>query len=643
MGRFRLRLLCLTGFCVALFAVGAAASGKAGRVVLPNAVPSWIAYSTDEGPAGSSVTISFRLYLAGRAPAAEKAFATEVSSPGSRRFRQYVTPSQFFRRFGPSSHEVHVVTAWARDHGLVVTGGTAHYLALRGSAPAISRALDTRLDSFQEAGGGTRGYAPVREVSVPSSIGPDVLAAVGLDNDAYAPVAADRFGGIRVSPKTLSSTAGACSSWWGQHRERIPLAYGLRSAPTAICGYGPAQLRSAYGVSRYTGRGATVAIVLDGHLPTMLEDANRFFVAHHTPGFAPGQYRENFGPGFAHSCGSYADLPEEPLDVETVHIIAPDAKVVFVAANCDQSTTASHLDFLDAETRIVDQHLADVETDSFSTLESQYTSAMTTAWSAIFEQGAAEGIGFNFDSGDGGDETSNDPAISPMVTFPASDPWATAVGGTTLEIGRSGHVVGELGWGDTIARENRTHTGYLQKPPGTFVEGSTGGRSALFAEPPYQRGVVPARLATAGGTRPPHREVPDVAALASPITGWLIAYTMPGGRYQQIVEGGTSGSSPIIAALEADAKQASGHAVGFANPTLYALRHGAAIRDIVTPRTPAIAAAPAQDCYNGGAGVGSCLVTLGLDSTLRETPGYDDVTGVGSASAYFINRMGLRR
>ena len=283
--------------------------------------------------------------------------------------------------------------------------------------------------------------------------------------------------------------------------------------------------------------------------------------------------------------------------------------------------------------------LPHVETDSYSTLESDYTPAMAAAWSRILEQGASQGIGFNFDAGDGGDDTNNQPGRR-AVTFPRPIPWATAVGGTTLEIGESGRVAGELGWGDTIAPENRPGTAYLQKPPGTFAEGSTGGRSELFAEPAYQRGVVPRSLATARGSEPADRAVPDVAADASPITGWQIGYTSPGGLYEQVVEGGTSGSSPIVAALEADAKQAGGHAVGFANPLLYALRDTTAIRDIVQPAAPQIASAPSADCSIGGPAGGRCVITLGRDSSLRETTGFDDVTGVGAVTDSFIAAAG---
>jgi subtilase family serine protease len=623
-------------------ALAASGPAAAARLELPDPVPSWIGYSVDDGPARAAVVVPFRLYLAGVSPARELAFARSVSEPSSKLFRRYLTPPRFMQRFGPTRTQTAAVKAWAQASHLDVTGASSHYIGLRGTAPAVSHALATSIHGFGGTVTAPSGYAPVRGVSIPASIGRDVVAAVGLDDDAYKQADPNqRTADLSSTSAAASSASPSCSGWWGQHTAQIPTAYGRGDAPTAVCGYTPAQLREAYGVSRFTGKGATIAVVLDGALSSMRADANRFFADHHLAGFARGQYRQNFGSGFASSCRHrYADLPEEPLDVETAHIIAPGARVVYVAVNCGNSIAGSELDFLDGETRIVDRHLADVETDSFSTLESGYTPAMAAAWSQVLEQGVVEGIGFNFDSGDGGDDTNNAPHTPAAVTFPASDPWATAVGGTTLEIGQSGQVDGELGWGDTIAQENRAGTAYLQRLPGIFSEGSTGGRSELFAEPAYQRQAVPRALATADGARPANRTVPDVAADASPITGWQIGFTGSGGRYRQILEGGTSGSSPIIAALEADAKQAAGRAVGFANPTLYALRGTQAIRDIVEPAAPQIASSPRDDCSIGGPANGRCVITLGLDSSLREAVGSDDVTGVGSATDRFIAGVG---
>jgi subtilase family serine protease len=640
----------LAGLSVAAGAPPAAlAATGGGRVALPSPVPPPDPFASDLGPASAAVTVPIRIYLAGRSALVLTRFATAVSAPGSPAYGHYLTPAQFRARFGPTSAQAAAVVAWAQAAGLRVTGTTSHYVAATGSAPAVSAALDTSIHAFG-SGSVASSYAPVSGMSVPASLGHDVSTVTGL-NEAISQGPATQ----RRPPSAPASMAGAgftCSAWWGQHLTAIPEAEGHTSAPDGVCGYTPQQLRSAYGVGPDNGQGATVAIVLDGSLATMLADANRFFASHRLPGFAPGQFTVNTGPGFAASCAGNADVPEEPLDVETVHTIAPAAKVTYVAANC---TADPQQGLLDAETRVVDQHLGDVSTESFSVLESNFTPAVAAAWTQVFEQGAAEGIGFNFDSGDGGDSSAGvaigaggtrggvtpaDLGNPKAVTFPASDPWATAVGGTTLEIGRSGAVTGELGWGDTGTDENATGTGYSEPPPGSFQEGSTGGRSTLFPQPAYQRGVVPAALSTDGGTMPPGREVPDVAADASPVTGWQIAYTPPGGQYGQIIEGGTSGSSPIVASLEADAKQFAGHAIGFADPLLYDLRHSAGIRDITAPASPAVVLVPNSACFAVSTpGPGPCLITIGLDTSLTEAPGYDDVTGVGSVTDNLISAL----
>jgi subtilase family serine protease len=614
------------------------AAAAVSRVTLPSPVPTWTQYFVDDGPARSTLKVPARVWLAGRAPAAQARFATAASAPGNRAYAKYLTPAQFTARFGTTPAQVAAVEKWARSAGLTVVSATAHYVALTGTAPKLSSALRTSIHAYgQSAGGPVTAYGPVRGISVPASIGADVATVTGLDNNSYsagqAGAASQRAaaGTAAAGPGASPWASFACSHWWGQHVSSIPRVEGRASAPDAVCGYTPQQLRSAYGVPADGGRGATIAIVLDGSLPTMLADANRFFRGYHLPGYASGQFTVNTGPGFAASCQGFSDLPEEPLDVETVHIIAPAAKVVYVAANC---TGNQQQDLLDAETRVVDQHLADVSTESYSIVENgDFTEATAAAWTKVFEQGAAEGIGFNFDSGDGGDDD------GAGVTFPASDPWATAVGGTTLEIGRSGAVTGELGWGDNGAEENARGTGYQQAPPGTFEQGSTGGRSTLFGQPAYQRGVVPAALSTDHGKRPAGREVPDVAADASPMSGWMIGFTTPGGRYGTQLEGGTSGASPIVAGLEADAKRAAGHAIGFANPLLYDLRKTAGIRDVTASATPALTLAP--DCYNDQIKPNpACLVTLGLDSSLSEQPGYDDVTGIGTVTSQFVAALG---
>jgi subtilase family serine protease len=151
--------------------------------------------------------------------------------------------------------------------------------------------------------------------------------------------------------------------------------------------------------------------------------------------------------------------------------------------------------------------------------------------------------------------------------------------------------------------------------------------------------VVPAALATDDGQVSARRVVPDVSADAG--GNWLIGYTgaVTAGVYAQIICGGASGSTPLIAGLEADAIQAAGHPLGFANPALYRLY-----------RTPAIAAVPAVSAQHppvvfGGSAYydgDDYLTTLGEDpAPLRATAGYDDVTGLGAATASFVTAFRL--
>ncbi|MGH3155922.1 MAG: S53 family peptidase, partial [Streptosporangiaceae bacterium] len=386
--------------------------------------------------------------------------------------------------------------------------------------------------------------------------------------------------------------------------------------------------------------------VMNDRSPTMLADANRFFTSHGEAGFAPGQYTENYPASVASTCsdsgsGNQGGLDvnrlEEAIDVESAHITAPAAHVVYVAADCAELSPFGEVqDLLDAAARVVDRHLADVVSGSFSDDESLYSPADAAAWDLTFEQGAIEGIGFDLASGDGGANIA--PKVEPTasVSFPSSSPWVTSVGGTTLEIGRNGSPVADYPWGDNGTQVNTAGTGYTSPPPGAFLDGSTGGRSALFAEPGYQKPVVPAALATHHGTSTARRVVPDISANAE--GSELIGYTgaIKTGVYGQITQGGTSAATPLFAGLEADAIQAAGHPLGFLNPALYLLHASAAISGVppVDPAHP-----PVVIGAQPGIGTGNdYLTTLGEDQApLRATRGYDDQTGLGTPSASFVS------
>ncbi|MEV4346922.1 protease pro-enzyme activation domain-containing protein [Actinoplanes sp. NPDC049596] len=597
--------------------LSAPAYAGAARHALPDPALGWTSGHTPDGPADPALLLHLRVYLTGRAPTAEHAAATAVSDPADPAYARYLSPARFAARFGPTTGQTAAVTSWLTGQGLTVTGTTAHYVAVDATVAQADAVFATTIDAYNDA------FSPVGGASVPAALAGDIATVTGLAGLSFDLKSSAKK--VRKA-KTAAAESANCSHWWGEHVADIPAAYGHTTAPTTICGYTPQQLRAAYGISSQDGKGATVAIVMTGHLPSMEADANRFFADQGVPGFAPGQYTATTTPA---DCDNQSTLPvEEALDTETVHIIAPAAKVVFVAAAC---TGDKQRALLDAQTTVVDQHLADVTTDSVSVLESDFSAADRAAWELLFVQGALEGIGFDFDAGDGGDDNGTG-----EVTFPASDPWATAVGGTSLRIGAGNRILGETAWGDNL--DEIDGDTYSEPLPGFFAGGTTGGRSSAFAQPAYQRPAVPPALATAGGTGAARRVVPDVSADAGEL--WLIGFTGADQVYDEngsagydvIPDGATSGSSPLLAALEADAKQGAGHALGFVNPALYARAGTAALHDIlpVDPADPPIEVGP------NGTPTPIYLNTLGTDTSLTAASGFDNATGLGSATKSFV-------
>jgi subtilase family serine protease len=281
--------------------------------------------------------------------------------------------------------------------------------------------------------------------------------------------------------------------------------------------------------------------------------------------------------GMCQTPGDWAG--EEALDVEMVHGLAPGAAVRYVGANSctDQDLTA-------ALAKIVDQKSADVVSASFG--EAMHLStgdidpALVAQENAVFVSGAAEGIGFDVAAGDCGDDAPGlkgpncDPLSARAQTeWPASSPWATAVGGTALATTADGRYEWETTMGDK--RSVLTPDGHGWDPfPGFFYFGGGGGTSEDFAQPDYQRGVVPDALshtlATGAHSAKPMRTIPDVAMNGDLLTAVFVGQTDPAsGVYGEAQIGGTSAAAPMFAAMQAVTMQATGARFGFANPVLY--------------------------------------------------------------------------
>jgi subtilase family serine protease len=597
------------------------------RVSLPGSVPAWAAAADLAGspPPGASVTINVGLALHDADAASKLALA--VSDPRSSSYGHYLTPAQFNAKYAPSAASVTAVKKFLTDSGLKV-GSIAEgnrWIPATGTVAQVNKAFATTMHTYRWRGATLN--APSTMVSIPSTLANDVLTVTGLDDSGQLrrPYSAQISPDITAPRVTTSSAkppkATECSTYWAQHSQTVPAAYGATKFPTYICGYTGKQLRSAYGVSSAVtsgrdGRGVTVAILDAYASPTIVSDANKYAKATGEPGFAAGQFTQTvFKPfGMQKDCGGEAGWNEEQtLDVEAVHSVAPGASIHYIGAkDCD-----SGLD--DALNYVVQHHTADIVSNSYGYAGEDVPPATMKLDESLFTQAAAEGIGVYFSSGDSGDEVTIGNTTSAQPDFPASSPMVTGVGGTSLAITKSNGYSFETGWGsehDLVGFTGKK-AAYETPLPGYYLFGAGGGTSTAFAQPSYQAGRVPAALSQRYGNTAA-RVVPDVAAVADPYTGFLIGETSAG-VFSLAAIGGTSLACPTFAAIQALASTGRKTSIGFANPLLYSVP-ASAFHDVKPRRAPVAVSSP----------TGGSLTTFDQDSSLQTSYGFDDVTGRGT-------------
>jgi subtilase family serine protease len=653
-------------------ATATAAQAANPRRAIAHTHPAWaVSAKRLSSQAVTAGTVNARVYLAPSHQAELAGAVAAVSSPTSKTYRHFMTPSAVRAEFAPSAAEIASVKSWLTSAGLSVTKVSAKYPAgayvgVRGSVAAASKAFGVTFGTYKGPGGQSD-RAPDQAATAPASVASSVLAVSGLDT------AKSTIKPALPPPGPNYWVAKPCSTYYGQlTATNKPKAYG-KFQPWTNCGYTPSQVRGAYGVtsSGMTGKGQTVAIVDAYASPTIKSDANQFATVVGDKPFGPGQFKQyKAGPytlAAANQCDAAGWYGEETLDVQSVHGMAPDANVRYVAAGSCQDS-----DLANAEALIVDNGTASIVSNSWGEPASYSTTNAT--FDLIFQVGALEGIGFMFSSGDSGYEGPGEDPISTtdQVDYPTSSPYVTSVGGTSLAISQSKSYQWETSWGTIIDPLIHTKNGgkkWQYTPPGPYpasYDGSGGGGvSTEYTQPSYQTGVVPTSLAeslpTGTTSSTPMRVIPDVSALADPSTGILVGQTtlQPDGKtyaFSLSRIGGTSVACPVFAGIQADAQQAAGGALGFANPGIYYLdthfaygSSNAAYNDVTDhPLGSGYLAEVRNNYTNPYTKQGPLLTylrTLGVNGegsdALRAVTGYDDATGVGSPKSYISDAPSL--
>jgi subtilase family serine protease len=428
-------------------------------------------------------------------------------------YHQYLNAEEFAASFGPADTDYQALIQFAKASGFSITGTHSNRMVLdvTGSVANIEKCFHVNLLVYPHPTEPRNFYAPDTEPAVDLDV--PVLHIAGLDN--------------YVIPHPMSIHSGP---------EPRPPGAKPNNGSGPLGDYIGLDFRDAYvpGVS-LTGAGQSVALVeFDSYYPGDI--TNYFNLA------GSGLTNESVTlsnivlDGLSGPPGPAND--EVALDIEMAISMAPGLSTVYVYETPDSTSYADD----------IFNHIA---TDNLA-------KQISSSWSGFddptieqdLQEFIAQGQSFFIASGDFG-------AYAPVkntVVQPVDNPYATAVGGTTLSTsGPQGAWVSETTWNwfTTIGSPH----------------GSGGGISPNFAIPVWQQGMD--MSANQGSTN--FRNLPDVAMVADAL---YIEDDNGGGQSV----GGTSAAAPLWAGLMALVNQQNAllgqPPTGFLNPALYDIGRG---------------------------------------------------------------------
>jgi kumamolisin len=265
---------------------------------------------------------------------------------------------------------------------------------------------------------------------------------------------------------------------------------------------------------------------------------------------------------------------EAVLDIDTLIGINPHIKEVLVYEDGDDPFAVALLASL---TSMADDDTAKIISISYGTDEIFQGNDQLAAEGQVLTQLAAQGQTVVVSAGDNG--AYGRLGFGLNVEDPASQPFVTSVGGTTLFTGPKEVYSTEEVWNLLGSHDGATGGGvssYWALPSYQVV-----GIKLLGINPPTSNAPLPPpppmawlpplhSIAISNGGSATNRNVPDVSAVGDPTTGVAIYSALNGGWVQV---GGTSLSAPIWAGyltiLDAARRTLGYGGIGFFNPALY--------------------------------------------------------------------------
>lgn len=549
------------------------------------------------GVHASSAQMTVSLVLQPNNAAQLNSLLKELYDPSSSQFHNWLAKGEFNQLFAPSATQVAQVTTFLQAAGLkVVASSTPFLVQATGTTAQVEAAFHTTISDYKAATGQAF-FQNASSVQVPASLSAIVTAVSGLSNT------------VRLKPHYITTQAAA------QKAGTATPKYGAAPGGNGLT---PSQISSIYDAgSVYSkglsgkGKGATLAVFeLSGYTKADIQAYEQQFFGTGknvpivdinvdggplTPICPAGDECGPFDGGpCVNGCDTvdYSGDIEVEADIETQIALAPNINRVLVynAPNDLLGITE-----INEYYKIANDDLADSISSSWGLCEQDAGLAAIKGESVAFMQMALQGQSMFSAAGDTGAydclRGSGNTALA--VDDPSSQPFVTAVGGTSFESFDPGthqkpsYPTGlETVWNvlDLCSATN------LINGCADFGAGG-GGVSTVWGRPAYQNG---AGVTTSYSQKGPYcsqasigqtcRELPDVSANADEYTPYAeyctgdpttnstcatfsATTTAPG----WFGIGGTSLSSPVWSAIIALWDSVHGKRFGNANNGLYQL------------------------------------------------------------------------
>ena len=503
------------------------------------------------------------------------ALMSALYNPQSPQYHHWLATGEFDTLFGPTPSQVSAVKNFLTGTGLTLVPNhtSAFLLEAQGSLSQIEKAFAVSIKDYRMSDGQVF-FSNDTNPLIPASLKGIVSGVLGLNN---VPMPHSQL------PHTSTANYGGG-----------PNGSGL--TPSQLAGIYNAD--PVYEKLNDAGQGVTLGLFeLYDYTHSDIDVYEQQFDLPHVPiAIVP----------VAGGTTNHSGAIEVELDIEAQIALAPKAKRILA-----YEAPPTLPNFAIETLQIASDNEADVVSVSYGVCERLMPATIILGESLAYTQMALQGQSAFAASGDTGAFSCLrfDPAdFSRQVSDPASQPFVTAVGGTSFA--------------GTFDPGTNPHPTYPSLPAEHAWSATGGGVSRIWARSPYQAGpgVDEPGFSQSGSycgqiTGVPCRELPDVSLDADPRSGFAQYCTDSAicaslSKSGWLAQGGTSLSSPLWSAIAALADSFHGERLGLVNFYVYKL--------------------------NSPNGYSETFhdITVGDNGFYPAGPNYDMSTGIGSANIY---------